>query len=333
MDLTDTVKENVLTDDLLKQIESIPEVDKIKVSKGNVMTLKLDGNYDEPVLVETIEENEIDHIQDYLIEGTIDIPELTKNNGIVVVDLEIWKQLFGWDVAVGQEINLQMPNEEIISVKIMGILDSKFNTSGGGLFFIPEELLSKHIPSDMNLTYQVAVDTRDDSIDEAEEKIRDLFVARSSVKIETIEDWADNYSENLGRYQLIVYLLVMFIGVFGLINLLNTLLTNVMVRKHEFAMLQAIAVTNDQLRNILLIEGGLYTLSAFLISSTLGTVIGYFVCKILTRLSVFGEVSYRFPYMEMAVYFIFMLIVQVTFSFVIIRQLSKQSLVERIRAL
>ena len=50
-------------------------------------------------------------------------------------------------------------------------------------------------------------------------------------------------------------------------------------------------------------------------------------------MSVFGEVSYHFPAWEMTGFFSLMLVVQIAFSFVTIRQLRSQPLVEQIREL
>lgn len=130
-----------------------------------------------------------------------------------------------------------------------------------------------------------------------------------------------------------VYIFVMFIGVFGIINLLNTLITNILTRKRELGVLQAVGLSSKQLSKMLLIEGLFYTLGVLLLSISCGTLIGYLLCTVFSAMSIFGKVSYHFPTVEMFSYFILMLAVQMLFSYLAIRQIKKQSLVDQIREL
>ena len=57
------------------------------------------------------------------------------------------------------------------------------------------------------------------------------------------------------------------IGLIGILNFFNAILTGIAVRKREFAMLQSIGMTGKQLKTMLIIEGLLYTLSSVIILS------------------------------------------------------------------
>ena len=86
-----------------------------------------------------------------------------------------------------------------------------------------------------------------------------------------------------------VYIFVMFIGVFGIINLLNTLITNILTRKRELGVLQAVGLSSKQLSKMLLIEGLFYTLGVLLLSISCGTLIGYLLCTVFSAMSIFGK--------------------------------------------
>ena len=148
-----------------------------------------------------------------------------------------------------------------------------------------------------------------------------------------LHDWVEAYNEKLLNYRMPVYIFVMFIGVFGIINLLNTLITNILTRKRELGVLQAVGLSSKQLSKMLLIEGLFYTLGVLLLSISCGTLIGYLLCTVFSAMSIFGKVSYHFPTVEMFSYFILMLAVQMLFSCFAIRQIKKQSLVDQIREL
>lgn len=148
-----------------------------------------------------------------------------------------------------------------------------------------------------------------------------------------MNQWIEAYKDALENYRVPVFILIIFIGVFGFINLLNTLISNMHVRKHEFAILQAVGLSNKQLSKTLLIEGLIYTIGTMILSVTIGSLVGYIVCKVFSAMSVFGEVNYQFPVLEMIVYLIIILIVQLYFSAVAIKQVKKQTLVERIQSI
>lgn len=148
-----------------------------------------------------------------------------------------------------------------------------------------------------------------------------------------MNQWIEAYKDALENYRVPVFILIIFIGVFGFINLLNTLISNMHVRKYEFAILQTVGLNNKQLSKTLLIEGLIYTIGTMILSVTIGSLVGYIVCKVFSAMSVFGEVNYQFPVLEMIVYLIIILIVQLYFSAVAIKQVKKQTLVERIQSI
>ena len=58
--------------------------------------------------------------------------------------------------------------------------------------------------------------------------------------------------------------------VIGLINFVNVMLTGVVARKNEFAMMESIGTTKKQIRKILTLEGGIYALISTLLIMTFG---------------------------------------------------------------
>ena len=58
--------------------------------------------------------------------------------------------------------------------------------------------------------------------------------------------------------------------VIGLLNFVNVMLTGVIARKNEFAIMESIGTTKKQIRKILTFEGGFYALISTLLIMTLG---------------------------------------------------------------
>lgn len=258
--------------------------------------------------------------------------ELIRNNGVVIKQTDNWVDIFGWEVSIGDKITIQAGSGDFLEVTVMGIVDEGIPYGGYELVFIPLETLSALMP-DENLNYQVLLDTEDSDWEQVREEVRKIIPANARVYVTTLNAWAENYQDLLESYRTPVYIFVLFIGVFGALNLLNTLITNVLARKRELGILQAVGMSSHQISKMLLTEGLLYTLGVFMLSISFGTLLGILVCKVFSAMSVFGEVSYHFPVWEMAGFFALMLIVQIAFSFVTIKQLRSQPLVEQIREL
>ena len=57
-------------------------------------------------------------------------------------------------------------------------------------------------------------------------------------------------------------LLCLMGGLIGILNFINAILTGILARKREFAVLQAVGMTGKQLKRMLMLEGVGYTLSS-----------------------------------------------------------------------
>lgn len=324
-------KSNLLTEDFRESILDIDGVEEIKEYQGTVLNVRMPTGDIEPIVSDAYTPSSQKLLEQYLIDGTADLQELLNNNGIIIENGPQWKETFGWDAAIGDELLIEVGGQTL-EVKVMGIVDANIPYGGYDTLFIPLEMLSKIVPID-NLNYQFIVDTDDSKWAAAKDEIQKIIPPTSSLYVSTLNDWVEAYNEKLLNYRMPVYIFIMFIGVFGIINLLNTLITNILTRKRELGVLQAVGLSSKQLSKMLLIEGLFYTLGVLLLSISCGTLIGYLLCTVFSAMSIFGKVSYHFPTVEMFSYFILMLAVQMLFSCFAIRQIKKQSLVDQIREL
>ena len=128
------------------------------------------------------------------------------------------------------------------------------------------------------------------------------------------------------------YGILIFVFLFSLINLANTLITNLLARQQEFGIFQSVGMSNRQLSAMLSYECLYYvgiTLSATL---TLGTVCSILICRSFDQLGLFGKVTYHFPVLQVTLFAAALLLVQAVFSICAVRYTRKLSLVERIKA-
>ena len=136
---------------------------------------------------------------------------------------------------------------QTLEVKVMGIVDANIPYGGYDTLFIPLEMLSKIVPID-NLNYQFIVDTDDSKWAAAKDEIQKIIPPTSSLYVSTLNDWVEAYNEKLLNYRMPVYIFYyVLLGFFGIINLLNTLITNILTRKRELGVLQAVGLSSKQL--------------------------------------------------------------------------------------
>lgn len=124
-------------------------------------------------------------------------------------------------------------------------------------------------------------------------------------------------------------LLCAIIGIVGILNFFNAMMTSILSRRREFAVLQAVGMTQKQLKAMLVWEGLLYTLGSGLISGLLSAAVNPLAGRLLEQ----GYWFYRYHYTITPV----LLLVPVfallgrAIPTVMYRQAAKQSVVERLR--
>ena len=88
----------------------------------------------------------------------------------------------------------------------------------------------------------------------------------SSLSFESKAKVCQEFDSFKNMFILLGGLLCTVIGVIGILNFVNAVLTGIMSRKHEFAMLKSIGMTNSQLRKMLIYESLFYTVSSSVVS-------------------------------------------------------------------
>ena len=75
---------------------------------------------------------------------------------------------------------------------------------------------------------------------------------------------------NMEVIRLCLYGISAFVILFGLLNMVNMLISSAIVRKREFALLQAVGTTNQQLRKMLYREGMSISVKSAILATFLG---------------------------------------------------------------
>ena len=124
----------------------------------------------------------------------------------------------------------------------------------------------------------------------------------------------------------IVYGIIFLLFLFAIINLVNTIITNIVSRQQEFGVLRAIALSKKQLMQMLYFENGMYAGTAVIISTLLGGIMGYCVVGTFST----SQYTYHFPLFEVVVLIAIMVLSIGTITALAIRSGAKKSIIEQI---
>lgn len=119
------------------------------------------------------------------------------------------------------------------------------------------------------------------------------------------------------------------IGLVGILNFLNAVLTSILSRRRELAILQAVGMTGAQLRAMLIREGELYALLAAAVSLLLCLATGPLMQKALG--GVLWFFTYRFTITPVLVVVPVFLLLGALLPLISYRSISRRSVVERLR--
>ncbi len=129
--------------------------------------------------------------------------------------------------------------------------------------------------------------------------------------------------------EIIIYGFVGVLLLIGLISVVSTLTTSVMMRVREFAVLKSVGMTTEGLRKMLLAECIICTLKALVWGIPLGILIPYMINLVIRKaLPITYEVPLSLMFISIAG--IFLMILAVTFG--AIHKLKEQNIMENIRS-
>lgn len=119
------------------------------------------------------------------------------------------------------------------------------------------------------------------------------------------------------------------IALIGILNFINAMITEVISRKREFAVLQSIGMTNSQLRKTIIFEGLCYVAASGAVSVVLGSLFAWAVLKAMNNVIWFFE--YRFRILPFVILLPPLVLTAVLVPVFAWKSVGKRSIVERLR--
>ena len=242
---------------------------------------------------------------------------------------------------LGETIELSL-GEKTIPVTISGFFDGQKTdfASGHGpigvdgpMMFLSEELFQELIPDVTNFDYSWDIVCDPEKSEKVEKDLKNLVVSHTDIGLDTFEDKVDSYGYMDVAYG-VMQVISWFIFLFGVINLINTTLSNQYSRRQENSVLRSIGLAPKQLAQMTVWEGMGYVVSSILLMLAIGLPITLLVWRKFSISAYAGRIlPYEFPWLQMGVYVVVLVTVELILSVWTIRRQKKQSLIEQMRAM
>ena len=175
-----------------------------------------------------------------------------------------------------------------------------------------------------------AFDTADEANDAMEEFLRDYTEnVNPQFDYESKALYAAEFEGMRSMFQLCGGALSFIVGLVGVLNFFNAILTGIIARKREFAVLQSIGMTGRQLKAMLVYEGLFYALGAAVISLILTLALGPVAFTAVG--SLFWFFTYRLTLTPFLIVVPVFALLGVLVPLAVYRSVSKSTIVERLR--
>ena len=334
------------------------EVKEIQDMKNIYKKSTLDG-VEKTLIESSIAIYDVDSLEaskKYVKSGNIDIEKLNSENGVILINKNrisnqnTKKDYFGpiADIKVGDEIDLQYDafkqgesnkvkvefgKGKVNKVKVMAILENEpfnFRGSSDGLKIITTEELGKKLTDEKGIKpVNLNIVLKDVKKEEAGKiGIENAIKSNSSLQvINNIDDNRTTKSITL-MIQILLYGFVLVVSLIGSVNIINTLTTNIILRKREFATLKSIGLTQKGLKKMIVLEGLLYGIVGTIYGSIIGCGISFLMFKAMGN---FREMGWSVPWEAIVIAGIASIVISYISVLSPLSRIKKENLIEAVR--
>ena len=198
------------------------------------------------------------------------------------------------------------------------------------MLYTAPEYLDYMAEMNCDLAWYICTDSQQDTA--AVEQIKALVTSDNRLVASVFSDdlaEADAYFHNA---KVVVAVVLMLISLFSFINVLNTCITNAVMRRHDYALLEAAGMTKGQIQQTQSSENRIYFSGGLIGSCMVGIPLGFLLCKNLAELRGLSYISYQFPWVFLLLYFVIIFVANIIVTQYQRIFLTRYSVVEQLKA-
>lgn len=272
----------------------------------------------------------------YIMEGTFDPEAFASGNYVLAIGPaieqdEVYPSLPA--PSVGSAIELAGKSYEVMAVvyPLMPIDDGASEMGAPASmemhFILPTDTFRAQWPE--NTLRRLFVNVDDAHVNEMQEWIEAYTEHEdSSLPVASRKTMAEQYERETRSSAVMGNAISIIIALVGVLNFINSMVTAIVSRRREFAMIQSVGMTKRQLCRMLVYEG-LYYAGITLAASYLISAVAVGVC--IRAMVEGGFTTFHFTLLPLMICTPILLIFAVLIPYLCFKNLEKQSIVERLR--
>lgn len=322
-------KNNPLNEGLKQQIEEIDGVERVDVFTA----LKVSGGpFEEEIGTEFINgvpEEYAEELKKGITEGNVTYEEL-KSGDKVILD----RALLHWypDIKVGDKLKLNIHDGDNTfqkEIEVAAIGEYGRGLTNYNCLIMAKEGAEKLTINNSSSYFQVIADKDYDEALEA--SLQAIVDGSGRLQMRTWKNEYDTWENAMQMTRGACYAFIIILAAISIMNLINTMINSVHVRKKELGMMQAIGMSDRQLMKMLQLEGIFYTVGTLIISIGVGSLAGYPLFLYAKRTGMFDISTYHYPVTAAIIIILTLFVIQMLLAIFIAKSVRKDSLIERIR--
>lgn len=325
---------NPFNKELEEEIRSIDGVKKIYKKKelGAAFDAEAYGEYGDDTGVTFMSEKDIDAFTDLLDGSGLDREKLMSGNYVLVQGGNVMEEIYGWRLKQGDEVTFHYFDGSGMAertLEVLAVAKELLDPMQEGWFYVPETAASEWTTID-NLDKEWIISTETNKETEAGAELEKILSQQPLLTMDTLQERRKMDSESCARIFGAITGISIFVIMFSILSMMNTLITNIITRKQELSMLESIGMQKRQVRKMLLSESVMIGVVNLIVTLAAGTTAGWGLCRMLNNAGL-DYMIFQFPAVLFTLYAAMLLFVPVIITVVSIQNFSKESLVERLR--
>lgn len=314
---------NELIDDFMK-IEGIDQIIASKEIEGVISNLKKNNDF----TINEVRKDQLNELSKYLVSGQLE--EVFQNEEAVILNLNGRDYpYYNVDYKLGDKVPVVLYDGDKRIEKtftIVGIID---NPDWVQSFYYDDNKIGDLIEQNPNIELEII--SKQGPSKDVEAQILEKIANEEKLVFLSRSLYINRLLETLKGIRVMAFSFTVFIAFFAIVNLVNTIITNILSRRKEIGLLQAVGMTKNQVIAMLNVENSIYIFGSFTISVIFGNILGSALSSIFSKIPGLGYIVYRFPAGEILLYLGIMLFIYFVVIVFIKKEIPKQSIIERIR--
>ncbi|MDB3084687.1 ABC transporter permease [Clostridioides difficile] len=349
-------------DDVISKLQDIPEIKNFEFATGQSMSIKVSENKINKSKEDLIKEyyqqhksgdsyeydfsnNELNFPGEFaiknktnnLVKGSFDKEKAIKENGVILVRKSYFESRGKKGIVeltnykVGDTLNCEYLDDngssKKMKIKILAITDEErlgMGYQNMGLQFITYDEVAKNLGLKLNKSL-IFIDLGGDV--QTKKKIESL-ADKNNFNFHDESAGGEEEKQNLKVVKIFVYGFIVVISLVSVTNILNTVSTNINLRKRELAIIQSIGVTPNGFRKMIYLESFIYGILSLIFGIPIGIGMTLVMNKLISGVIEFSPVI---PWAAIAICIVSVFIITFIAAYIPMSKLNKENIIDNIR--